>query len=63
MILFNLNNDFVLSRFGNSLVRITDIELTFKREDENLCAINMMMVISLYYHSSYCVWTRGPSSP
>jgi hypothetical protein len=62
MILFNLDNDFVLSRFGNSLVRIAAIELTFKREDENLCTINMM-VIPLYYHSSYCVWTRGPNSP
>lgn len=63
MILFNLVNDFVLSRFGNSLVRITAIELTFKREDKNLCASNMIMVIPLYYHSSYCVWTRGPNSP
>jgi hypothetical protein len=63
MILFNLENDFVLLRFGNSLVRIAAIELTFKREDENLCATNMMMVIPLYYHSSSCVCAKGPNSP
>jgi hypothetical protein len=32
MILFNLDNDFVLSRLRNSLVRIAAIELTFRRE-------------------------------
>ena len=32
MILFNLDNDFVLLRLKNLLVRIAAIELTFRRE-------------------------------